>query len=149
MYYTSIITSSFYLIFNLQLSIYTLVYTLMVVAFILYKNHTLHHNGDNCFSFFPWYCGDVHMVQKSMQEKKAIINRSRTCTDWPILEGVLAWMFQCSIVKIKILPWIYFKKPVQLSLFKNEISTMQSLVRQATLTFMWCLVYIRQKSSVR
>lgn len=41
----------------------------MVVAFILYKNHTLHHNGDNC-SFFPWYCGDVHMVQKSMQEKK-------------------------------------------------------------------------------
>lgn len=70
MYYTSIITSSFYLIFNLQLSIYTLVYTLMVVAFILYKNHTLHHNGDNCFSFFPWYCGDVHMVQKKYARKK-------------------------------------------------------------------------------
>lgn len=27
----------------------------MVVAFILYKNHTLHQHGDNCFSFFPWY----------------------------------------------------------------------------------------------
>lgn len=61
----------------------------MVVDFILYMEHIfglrkiiqLHHNGDNCFSFFPWYCGDVHMVQKSMQEKKAIINRSRTCTD--------------------------------------------------------------------
>lgn len=43
MYYTSIITSSFYLIFNLQLSIYTLVYTLMVVAFILYMEHIFGH----------------------------------------------------------------------------------------------------------
>lgn len=36
-----------------------------------------------------------------------------------------------------------------MNLFQKACSTMQSLVRQATLTFMWCLVYIRQKSSVR
>lgn len=154
MYYTSIITSSFYLIFNLQLSIYTLVYTLMVVAFILYMEHIFGHRKIiHCITMVIIVHsshGTVEMYTwcKKVCKKKGI-NRSRTCTDWPILEGVLAWMFQCSIVKIKILPWIYFKKPVQLLLFRNEISTMQSLVRQATLTFMWCLVYIRQKSSVR
>lgn len=129
----------------------------MVVDFILYMEHIFGHRKiihciTKVITVFLSSHGTVGMYtwcKKVCKKKKAIINRSRTCTDWPILEGVLAWMFQCSIVKIKILPWIYFKKPVQLSLFRNEISTMQSLVRQATLTFMWCLVYIRQKSSVR
>lgn len=76
MYYTSIITSSFYLIFNLQLSIYTLVYTLMVVAFILYKNHTLHitmviivfHSSHGTVEMYTW-CKKVCKKKRNKQVK--------------------------------------------------------------------------------
>lgn len=51
------------------------------------KNHTLHHNADNCSSFSPWYCeGCTYGAKKVCTIKKVTINRSRTYTDRPIFE---------------------------------------------------------------